>query len=100
MKDKHILQNQHVAVRNRPKYVDAVITPTVLFSWHTLPLTQKQLHDLNIVQRRMLRSIVGWRRVDGEAWSDTMMRVRPATSAGVVPARPPSPDIDWRHMLR
>ena len=75
MKHKHVLQNKHIAVRNRLKYFDAVITPTVLFSLHALPLTQKQLHDLNILQRRMLRSIVGWRRVDGEPWSDTMTRM-------------------------
>ena len=34
-----------------------------------------QLRHLNAVQRRMLRSIVGWVRVPGEEWSETMRRM-------------------------
>ena len=72
MKHGPLLQNMHISVRNRLRYFDAVTSPDALFGLHTMPLTQKQLHDLNVLQGRMLRSFVGWRRVDGEPWSDTM----------------------------
>ena len=68
MKHKHVLQNKHIAVRNRLKYFDAVITPTVLFSLHALPLTQKQLHDLNILQRRMLKKKCYVLLLVGDGW--------------------------------
>ena len=47
-KHRPLLQNKHITVRNRLNYFDAVISATVLFGLHTMPLTQKQLHDLNV----------------------------------------------------
>ena len=43
----------------------------MLFSLHTLALTKVQLESINALQRKMLRSIVGWVRVNGEDWSET-----------------------------
>ena len=37
---------------------DTVLSATVLFGLHTVPLTQSQLHDLDALQRCMLRSVI------------------------------------------
>ena len=41
-----------------------------------LPLNQRNFHRIGVVQRKMLRSIVGWVRVADEPWEDTMRRMR------------------------
>ena len=38
-------------------------SPTAMFGLVSLPLTQGLLHKLDVVQRRMFRSIVGWVRI-------------------------------------
>ena len=53
------LLNRHVSLKMRLKFFDAVITPTVLYGLTTCPLTTAQLSHLDVVWRRMLRSIVG-----------------------------------------
>ena len=35
------------------------------------PLPKKQLEEIDALQQKKLRSIVGWYRVEREAWSDT-----------------------------
>ena len=40
------------------------------------PLSRGQVEDLDILQRKMIRRIVGWRRIDGEPWDETMRRMR------------------------
>ena len=69
------LLNKHVSLKNRLKLFQAVVTPAVLYGLSTLPLFDKQFADLDVVQRGMLRSIVGWRRVDSEEWVVTMRRM-------------------------
>ena len=63
---RKVLTNRHVSIKLRLKLFDAIVTPTVLYGLHTLSLTQQQLQKLDIVLRRMLRSIVGWIRVSDE----------------------------------
>ena len=67
--------NANVALKLRLKLFQSVVTPTVLFGLCALPLTQTQLRHLDCVQRRMLRSIVGWVRFQTEDWSTTMTRM-------------------------
>ena len=55
--------------------LQCVVTPVMLFSLHTLALTKIQLESINVLQRKMLRSIVGWVRMSGEDWSETMRRM-------------------------
>ena len=70
-KDKHILLNKHVSLVLRLKLFDAVVSPAMLFGLATLPLTKGCLQKLGVVQRRMLRSIVGWVRIhDDLNWRD------------------------------
>ena len=45
-----------------------------LFCFLTIPLLGKQWENLDAVQRRMLRSRVGWVRVTSELWQTTMGR--------------------------
>ena len=33
------------------------------------------MESLEVVQRKMFRKMVGWSRIDGEEWSDTMRRM-------------------------
>ena len=47
----------------------------MIFSLHTLALTKVQVESIDVLQRKMLRSIVGWVRLNGEDWSDTMRRM-------------------------
>ena len=63
-------------VQLRLRLFSSVVTPSVLFGSSVLSLTQTQLHRLGTVQRRMLRNIIGWVRVDGEDWHDTMSRMK------------------------
>ena len=67
-----ILTNKHVSLKLRLKFFKAVFTPAMLLSLHTLALTNVHLDSINVLQRKMLRSIVGWVRVNGEDWSETM----------------------------
>ena len=69
---KLILLNTHVSRRLRLKLFHATVFPTAMFGLVSLLLTQKHLHKLDVVQRRMLRSIVGWVRVPDEPWGTTM----------------------------
>ena len=70
-----MLLNHHVSLPKILKYFDACVTPTILFAICTLPLTRTKMGILDVLQRRMLRRIVGWRRLDGEPWRDTMARM-------------------------
>ena len=71
-----LLVNKHVSIKLRMKFFDAVVTPTILFGLHTLALTGVQLSKLDAIQRRMLRSMVGWIRIQDESWHDTMSRMK------------------------
>ena len=74
-KHKKVLLNRHVSLRERLKYFDACVSPTVLFALCTLPVTRKRLEMLDTLQRRMLRRIVGWRKLADESWHDAMVRM-------------------------
>ena len=53
-----------------------MVSPAMLFGLATLPLTKGCLQKLGVVQRRMLRSIVGWVRVhDDLSWRDIMVQM-------------------------
>ena len=76
---KHRVQlawHGHVSIKLRMKFFDAVVTPTILFGLHTLAFTGVQLSKLDSIQRRMLRSMVGWIRIQDESWHDTMSRMK------------------------
>ena len=74
---KHIkvLLDHNISLQLRLKYFDACVGPAILFGTAVLPMTRTQLQDLDRLQRKMLRRIVGWRRIEGEDWRDTMVRM-------------------------
>ena len=72
-----------MSLKLRLKFLNAVVTPAMLFSLHTLAPTKVQLENINVLQRKMLRSIVGWVRVNGEDWSDTMRRMNHRVSVAL-----------------
>ena len=56
----------------------------MLFATSVLPLGRKDLAAVNIVQRKVLRLIVGWRRISGEDWAETMRRMNARVAAALV----------------
>ena len=74
-KHRKVLLNHHVPLDLRLKFFDACISPCAIFAIAILPLSQSQIQSICIVQRKMLRRVVGWRRIDGEPWRDTMIRM-------------------------
>jgi len=94
-KHRATLMNRDISVRLRLKLFQAVVSPTVLFGLTTLPLTTCQKHQLDAVQRRMLRSIVGWAKpVDGE-WATAMRQ----TNARLKSALSLFPIDNWMYQL-
>ena len=75
-KHRKWLVNQYVPVGLRLRLFDAVVSPSVLFALSVLPVGKCDLQQLQVLQRRMLRLIVGWRRIDGEDWAITMHRMK------------------------
>ena len=75
-KHRHVLTNKHVALKLRLKFFDSALSPTVLFGLATLPLSKSQLQRLDVTQRKMLRTIVGWVAVDSTDWKTTMQRMK------------------------
>ena len=81
-KHKKVILNRHVSLAKRLKFFDMCVSPAVLFALVSFPLTRGQVESLDILQRKMLRSIVGWRRIDGEPWDETMRRMRDRIESG------------------
>ena len=57
--NRETLLNRHVSVKLRLTFFDSIISPAILFGLATGPLSATQLFQLDIVRRRMLRSMVG-----------------------------------------
>ena len=68
---KQVFEDKHIRIRLRLKLFDAAISSTVLYSLETCPLTEKLLHRLDVVQRTMLRRIIGWVHFgDDDTWEE------------------------------
>jgi hypothetical protein len=72
----HILCNRDISIHLRMRLFDSIITPTVLFGIAVLPLSATSLIKIEVLQRKMLRKIVGWVRVQDEEWETTMRRMK------------------------
>ncbi len=70
------LFNKKVPVSLRLRLVDSIVTPLVIYSLSTTPLTTASLAQLNAVQRKMLRRIIGWVRYGHEEWGGTGQRMK------------------------
>ena len=74
-KHQKCILNRHISLQRRLHYFDVCVTPAILFGLPVFPLLRSQLRDLDIVQRKMLRRVIGWRTLPGESWRDTMKRM-------------------------
>ena len=74
-KHKKVILNKHVSLAKRLQYFDMCVTPSMLFSLSSFPLSSAKLQEMDRLQRRMLRRIIGWRRFDDEDWRHTMTRM-------------------------
>ena len=78
-----VLTNQNVPVHLRLRLFDSIVSPTLMYSLATSPLTSGQLERLDATQRRMLRRIVGWVRLEDEAWERTGSRMKQRLQAAL-----------------
>ena len=75
-KHKKVLLNSEICLQKRLQYFECCVNPTILFGLVVFPMTNKMLREMDILQRKMLRSIVGWRRISTESWEDTMLKMK------------------------
>ena len=75
-KHKCVLLDHKVSLRQRLKMFTASAGPALLFGTTVLPMTRHHLKKLDTSQRKMLRRILSWRRIDGEDWKETMKRMK------------------------
>ena len=72
---QHVFEDKQVSVKLRFKLFDSIITSTILYGLETTPLTQSLLDRIDIVQRTMLRRIVGWVCYAEDSWEDSGRRM-------------------------
>jgi len=73
---RHSLFDRHVDVKLRLKLFDSVVSPSACYGLTTAPLTKADLEELDVVQRKMLRRIVGYVVRNGDEWDDFHRRMR------------------------
>ena len=73
---KGTLMNRKIPLNLRLQLFDSVVSPAVLYSLASTPLTETQLKALDQTQRKMMRSIVGWIRMEDEEWHATGHRMK------------------------
>ena len=81
---QHTLLNSKIPVHLRLRLFDSAVSPTVLYSLATTPLTVAQQQKLDATQRKMLRRIVGWVRLSDEDWHSTGARMKARLDAALV----------------
>ena len=60
--------NQNVSLKKRFQYFECCVNPAMLFGLITFPMTRTMLKSMDALQRKMMRRIIGWRRLDTESW--------------------------------
>ena len=74
-KHARVLTNNNISIKLRLKLFDIAISPALLFGLSALPVHEDSYNKIDIVQRKMLREIVGWVRYESEGWDITMHRM-------------------------
>ena len=70
------LTSKHVPTSLRLRLFNSVITPTILYGLTTCPLTKHDYDQLAVLQRKMLRQIIGWTKLPDDEWDDVYRRIR------------------------
>ena len=73
-KHRDILLDKDLNMCSRLQFFKSVVSSTVLFALSACALSAAQVQSLDVLQRKVHRSMVGWSRHDGEPWSETIAR--------------------------
>jgi len=75
-KRRGIFMCQHVHANLRIKLFNSTVLPVMLYSLSSLTLKPMHHSMLRGARTKMLGSMAGWRRAEGESWPETMHRMR------------------------
>ena len=67
---EYILTDKHVPMSLRLKLFDTMVTPTILYSLDTCPFTATLENRLDVIQRKMLRKMMGWIQCSEMTWQE------------------------------
>ena len=70
------LLDRKVSVRLRLKLFDATVSASMTYGLETCPLTTKQLEQIDVTQRKMLRKLVGWQHHSEDSWEESGSRMK------------------------
>ena len=73
---QQVFEDKHIPIKLRLKLFDAAISSTVLYSLESCPLTEKLLYRLDVVQRTMLRRMIGWVSFKEDTWYERGHRMK------------------------
>ena len=73
---QHVFENKMVSIFLRLRMFDSVITSTTLFAMETVPLTDQLQNRLDVVQRTMLRRMIGWVCISEESFAERGHRMK------------------------
>ena len=92
------LVDKRVNVKLRLRLFASTVTPTLLYSMDTTPLTKKQLKQVDVVQNKMLRKMVGWVMHREESWEESghRMKMRLEAASAQHPIKPRSAEVKSR----
>ena len=63
-------------MRLRLKMSDATVSASMTYGLETCPLTTKQLEQIDVTQRKMLRKLVGWQHNSEDSWEESGSRMK------------------------
>ena len=92
------LVDKRVNVKLRLRLFASTVTPTLVYSMDTTPLTEKQLKQVDVVQNKMLRKMVGWIMHREESWEESghRMKMRMEAALAQYPMKPWSAEVKSR----
>ena len=67
---QHVFEDKYVSIKLRLKLFESVVSSTLLYGLETAPLTESLLHRIDVVQRTMLRRIIGWVCYNDDTWEE------------------------------
>ena len=81
---------------------ESVVKPSILYGLTTAALTANDLEKLDTVQRKMLRLIVGYVKLEGDSWEDMyrLIKRRLATVSGKQPIKEWSSELVARKKMK
>ena len=100
-KHQTILLDHNASLKLRLKYIAASIGPAILFGTLVMPMTKVHLQEMGRIHRKMVRHIVGRRRMDDEPLNETTKRMNLCSSHGQAAfyCQPWSMIFQWIYVL-